>query len=567
MQTHIAPPVPLATALRESLRQGYSFATFRADAMAALIVSLVALPLAMALAIAVGLPPQAGIYTAIVAGIVTPLLGGSVMQVSGPTAAFVVIIAPIIAEHGLRGLILAEIMAGIMLLLLAWARFGRFISFVPYPVTTGFTAGIAVVLAVLSLNDLLGLGIADLTGSFWHKLTLIAGALPQAKWPELAVGLVSLAVMLLGKRLSRALPSAILGVLSGTLLALLLSQYGYDIETIGSRFSYDTPEGTVFGIPPYGPQFSWFASEGLFAWPRYDELRVLLLPAAVIAALAALESLLSATVADGLAHTKHQPNAELAAIGISNILSGFASGIPATGAIARTTTNIKSGARTPIASALHGVFILVYVLSLAPLIAYVPMAALAALLVVVAYNMSHYRQFLRMLRIAPRQDVLVLLICFGLTVFIDMVAGVAIGMILAAVLFVQRIAAMTDISFEEGGQGERQSLPANVMLYHIHGPLFFATVERVLDRTSFLRRSIDTLIFDMVHVPLIDITGQMAMRQLLDSPSLAGKTIYICANAEISARLRHTLEKTPHARLVFCPSVNDALEASKASGA
>jgi sulfate permease, SulP family len=553
------PSLPLATALRESLRGGYGLRGFGQDFMAALIVSLVALPLSMALAIAVGLPPQYGIYTAIVAGIVTPLLGGSVTQVSGPTAAFVVILAPIVAQHGLRGIIIAEIMAGIMLLVLAWARLGRFISFVPYPVTTGFTAGIAVVLAVLSLSDLLGLGITHMPESFIAKLSEIAAHLPAIRWPEALIGIVSLFIMFTGKHITRKLPSAILGVLAGTLIAVLLMHLGIEVATIGNRFTYETPEGIRHGNPPFPPSLHWFGGEGLFAWPAPQELKVLLMPAVVIAALAALESLLSATVADGLSRTRHDPNAELTAIGIGNILSGMASGIPATGAIARTTTNIKSGARTPLASSMHAALILLYVLALAPLISYVPMAALAALLMITAYNMSHYRQFWRILTIAPRHDIIVLLTCFGLTVFVDMVAGVSVGIMLAALLFIQRISGMTEAYTEGGGDGGQSKLPSNVLVYHISGPLFFATVERALDRTSFMRRNIDTLILDMQHVPLIDMTGLVALKNLLVGDTLADKQIVLCARPDVLAMIQHKLAHEPHAYIRTAQTMQGAL--------
>jgi len=428
--------LPLATALRETLSRGYSLDIFGRDLLAGLIVSLVALPLSMALAIAVGLAPQYGIYTAIVAGIVTPLLGGSVTQVSGPTAAFVVIVAPIIAQYGLRGIIITEIMAGLILIVLAWARLGRFINFIPYPVTTGFTSGIAVVLGTLSLNDLLGLGIQKLQGSYIDKVLLLLQHLSDMRWQEASIGILSLIIMCTGKYITPRVPSVVLAITVATLFGIAFQHAGIDVATIGNRFTYETAEGVVrHGIPPLTPTFHFFGGEGMYAWPNHAELRLLLMPAVVIAALAALESLLSATVSDGLSHTRHDPNAELAAIGIANVLSGFASGMPATGAIARTTTNIKSGARTPLASSMHAILIMLYVLALSPVISYMPMASLSALLVLTAYNMSHYRQFYRILTIAPRQDIIVLLACFGLTVFVDMVAGVSVGVMLAALLF------------------------------------------------------------------------------------------------------------------------------------
>lgn len=549
--------IPLSTALRETLSRGYSVKTFGHDALAALIVSMVALPLSMALAIAVGLPPQYGLYTAIVAGITVPLLGGSVTQVSGPTAAFVVILAPLVVQFGLRGIILAEMMAGIMLLLLAWARLGKFINFVPYPVSTGFTAGIAVVLATLSMNDLLGLGVEKLQGSYVNKVLLLAEHVPNLRWQEACIGIVSLVIMFTGKRITSKVPSVVLGIGVGTLLAMTLQHAGIDVATLGNQFSYTMDGVSGHGIPPFPPSFHFFSSKGLFAWPTYLELKTLMMPAFVIAVLAALESLLSATVSDGMARTRHNPNAELAALGIGNILCGFASGIPATGAIARTTTNIKSGGKTPLASSMHAMLIMLYVLALAPAIDRIPMASLAALLVLTAYNMSHYRQFYRILKIAPRQDIIVLLVCFGLTVFIDMVAGVSVGIGLAALLFIQRMSAITEGQVQE--TVEARALPPNVLLYRISGPLFFATVERTLDRTAFVRKSIDTLIFDLRDVPLIDMTGLVALKTLLTSDALSGKKVVLIGRSDILHKIMQKLAHEPHLNVTTAGSVEAAL--------
>jgi SulP family sulfate permease len=551
------PLIPFCTALRETVGRGYSLDTFRHDFIAALIVSLVALPLAMALSIAVGLPPQYGLYTAIVAGMLTPLLGGSVMQVSGPTAAFVVILAPIVAQHGLRGIVIAEIMAGIMLIGLAWARLGRFINFVPYPVTTGFTAGIAVVLGTLSLNDLLGLSVEKLEGSFVNKIMTLVEHVPHAHWPEITIGVLSLFIMFTGKRLTRRVPSILLGIVAASLLGLVFQHFGIDYATIGNRFTFETADGIIgYGIPPMLPVIYDFNNGGI----TFAEIKALLMPAVVIAALAALESLLSASVADGISRTRHDPNAELAAIGVANMVTGFFAGIPATGAIARTTTNIKSGARTPLAASMHAALILVYMLALAPVISIIPMASLAALLILVAYNMSHYQQFLRILSIAPRADVLVLLTCFGLTVFVDMVAGVTIGVMLAALLFIQNIATITEVQVEGDGETPNEKLPPNVLVYHISGPLFFATVERVLDRTSFLRSRIDTLILDMEHVPLIDMTGLVAVKNLLTSDALLNKRIVLCAEKDILEKILQKLANETRLKITTAPNVDAALE-------
>lgn len=536
---------PVAVALRASLAEGYTLRKLKSDALAALVVSLVALPLAMALSIAVGLPPQHGLYTAIVAGMVVPLLGGSAMQVSGPTAAFVVIVAPIVAEHGLRGLLVTTFMAGILLVFLGMARLGRYIQYIPYPVTTGFTAGIAVVIATLSLNDLLGLSMGDVHGGYLSKLAAIAAHLPALHAPEALVGLASLLVMCTSGRIIRWLPSSVAGIGVGTLLAYMLQQHGFAIDTIGNRFSYALDGGgTGRGIPPFLPSFhipGWDGS-ALFAWPSFAEIRLLLVPALVIAALGALESLLSATVADGMAGTRHHPNSELVGIGIGNVLSALAAGMPATGAIARTSTNIYSGAKTPFAASFHAVLILLYVLLLAPAMSSIPMASLAALLVVVAFRMSHYRQFIRILQIAPRSDIIVLLACFAFTVFVDMVAGVTAGVVLSCFLLMQRVAHLTHSQVSHNSSGHHRklrhlTLGDDTMVYHISGLVFFGTVERALERTGFIGGEIKTLIIDLEDVPFIDMSGLVAMKTMLLGLQSAGRRIILCGAPEVTGRI------------------------------
>lgn len=535
--------IPIAIAFRNSLKRGYRFDTFKSDLKAGLVVSLVALPLAMALAIAVGLPPQHGIYTAIVAGIVVPLLGGSGVQVSGPTAAFVVIVAPIVSEHGLRGLMIATVLAGLIMLAMGVAKLGRYINYIPYPVTTGFTSGIAVVIGTLALNDFLGLGIAELQGAYIDKVSAIIAHIPTLYWPEALVGAVSLLVIATSGRLIPAIPSPVVGIGIGTALAYYLQQhYGFDIKTIGTQFSYMVGDVQVAGIPPFPPVLHLPEASGLFAWPTWEELSPLWVPALVIAALGALESLLSATVADGIAGTKHHPNAELVGIGVGNVLSAMAAGIPATGAIARTAANIHSGARTPLAAVFHALFILAYVVALAPYLSYVPMAALAALLLHVAYRMSHWRQFLRTLQIAPRADIIVLVACFGFTVFIDMVAGVTVGVVLACFLLVQRVAHLTHADITHGPNQRHHKLralelPEDVLVYHINGALFFATVEKALDRAMFIQGHINTLILDMESVPLIDMSGLVAMKTLILDMQKKDVRIILCGQPAVTDRI------------------------------
>lgn len=534
--------LPIATALRQSIG-GYSVATFRHDAIAGLIVSLLALPLAMALAIAVGLPPQHGIYTAIVAGIAAAIFGGSATQVSGPTAAFVVIVAPIVAKHGLNGLIWCEIMAGIMLIVMGSAKLGKYINYIPYPVTTGFTTGIAVVIATLSLNDFFGLRLGQLHGEYIDKVATLVRNLPSINLYEFAIGMVTLLLIFFFGRITRAIPSTVVGITTGTLIAYLLSQYGIDIATIGSNFSYETSEGMKHGIPPYPPNFD------ILDIPTYAQFKTLLVPAMVIAALAALESLLAATVADSMSGKKHNPNAELNGIGIANILSGLAAGIPATGAIARTAANIHSGAKTPIASIIHALLIMLYVILLSPLINHIPMSSLSAILLVTAYRMSHMKQFIRTIKIAPSSDSIVLLTCFGLTVFIDMVAGVVVGVVLASLLFMKRISDLTEFNFTSAnGNGVDKNniaLPDNVMVYRINGPLFFGTVEKAFDRYRFVHDHVDTLVIDMENVPLIDMTGLVAMKSMLTGIAREGREVILCGKKDVTHRILKKISDQP----------------------
>lgn len=440
--THLSEKFSLSWALRQTFRQGYNLAMLKADLGAGLVVSLIALPLSMALAIAIGMPPQQGIYTAIVAGIAAAIFGGSHYQISGPTAAFVVILIPIVTEFGLRGLIWCQILAGLLLILFSLAKLGRFIRFVPYPVIIGFTTGIAVVLATISLKDFLGLKITNLGPHYLDKVSHLFFHLSETSFAETSVGLITIIIILCAKRYIKFIPSPIIGVLAGSLLGWLLAQDGYAIATVGTQFSFLSSDGSmIYGIPAYPPHFQLptFKPGSLFSIPSMVELSTFFGPALIIAGLASLESLLSAAIADNLTGTRHHPNAELGGIGIANILSGLASGIPATAAIARTATNIQSGAKSPFAAVFHSLFILLYVLLLAPLIGFVPMSALAALLILTAYNMSHLPQFMSILKGAPLSNRIVLLACFTLTVLVDMVAGVLAGIVLSVLLSWMRL--------------------------------------------------------------------------------------------------------------------------------
>jgi SulP family sulfate permease len=510
-------------ALRESLRLGYGRPQLEADMMAGAVVGVVALPLSMALAIASGVPPQHGLYTAIVAGFLIPLLGGSRVQVSGPTAAFVVILAPIAARFGLGGLLVATLLAGLILIAFGAFGMGRLIEFVPYPVTTGFTAGIAVVIGTLQLKDLLGLQIERMPEHYLERLAALIAALPSMRAPDLMIGALTLALLLACPRFGRRVPAPLvaLGVaaLAGVALGRLLG--GFEVATIGSRFSYEQDGRTLAGIPRQLPMptLPWRLAgpDGEPMAMSFAVLRALVPSAFAIAMLGAIESLLSAVVADGMTGHQHDPDAELLAQGVGNVIAPFFGGIAATGAIARTATNVRFGARSPLAGAFHAVFVLAAVLLMARWLAYLPMAALAALLLMVAWNMGEWHAFFRLLRSAPRADVAVLLTCFGLTVVFDMVVSVTAGILLAALLFMRRMAEVSGVTLiGEGHPDLDEPLPRGVVLFEIKGPLFFGAAQKALHTLRTLeRRGVEVVVLDMEHVPAMDATGIINLESLV----------------------------------------------------
>jgi SulP family sulfate permease len=513
-------PIPVgelpAAALRAVLREGYSRADLRADLLAGLVVGVVALPLAMALAIAVGAPPQHGLYTAIVGGFVIALLGGSRTQVSGPTAAFIVILAPIYTRHGMTGLLLSGALAGVLLVLMGLLRLGRLIEFIPYPVTTGFTAGIATVIATLQVKDLFGLTVPHMPEHFVERVGAMIAARGTASGWQLLVGLFTLGLLLGLPRLTRRVPSPLLALPLAAVLGVIINHLapGAPVATIATRFHTEVGGHIVNGIPrlPPLPMLPWTGSLHPL---DFQTLRDLMPGAFAIAMLAAIESLLSAVVADGMARTRHDPDAELLAAGIGNLVTPFFGGIPATGAIARTATNIRSGARSPIAAMVHALTVLAAVVGLAPLIGYLPMAALAALLMLVAWNMSEVKHALHMVRVAPKSDVAVLLICYLLTVVFDMVIAVSVGVVLAALLFMRRMAEVAQVRIIGEGHSEAPAdLPPGVMIYDISGPLFFGAAQKAMATLAVVDKA-RTVILEMDQVPAMDATGLVALESAL----------------------------------------------------
>jgi SulP family sulfate permease len=549
-------------ALRQSLREGYTRRSLIADLMAGVTVGIVALPLAMALAIASGVPPQHGIYTAIIAGGLIALTGGSRVQVSGPTAAFVVVLAPISAAHGLGGLLVATLMAGVVLVIMGAARLGRMIEFIPHPVTTGFTAGIAVVIATLQLKDFLGLTPASNPEHYLERVAVLGAALPTARPGDVIVGVLTLAVLIVWPKLTRRVPAPLVGLTVGLLLGLLLAAFlpEWRPATIGSRY------GGIPAVPPL-PALPWsFAGEG--GRPLHFDLALIreLAPSALaIAVLGAIESLLCAVVADGMAGTKHDPDVELMAQGMGNIVAPFFGGIAATGAIARTATNIRAGARSPIAAIVHALFILAGVLLLAPILSLLPMAALAALLLVVAWNMSEVKHFGHILRVAPKSDTFVLLTCFSLTVIFDMVISVAVGVMLAALLFMRRMADIAHAKLiGDAHPALDEPLPRGVLLYEIAGPLFFGATQKAMSALETVRAPGRVVILHMGGVPAMDVTGLVALESALDE---LWRTRHFVILSGVQPQPQQVLAKgnlmPREGKLAICTSLEEAVLLAK----
>lgn len=519
---------PIASAIRRAFAKGYKLRDLRADVLAGIVVGIVALPLSMALAIAVGAPPQHGLYTAIVAGASVALLGGCKFQVTGPTAAFIVILAPIVSKHGLSGLLTAGFMAGIMLIVMGAAHLGTLIKFIPYPVTTGFTAGIAMVIATLQIKDVFGLSIPRLPESYIDKVAALWQARGSASWLEFIVAAGTLGLLLLIPRFTKKIPAPLIAItlVAGGAALLHALVPSFSIVTIGSRFHTTINGVDVAGIPSLlpSPSLPWGGNLS------FQLVRDLLPAAFAIAMLGAIESLLSAVIADGMTGTTHDPNSELVGLGIGNLLAPIFGGIAATGALARTATNIRAGARSPFAAVTHAVVVLLAILFLAPLVVYVPMASLAALLLLVAWNMSELRHFIGLVKIAPKSDVFVLVTCFLLTVLFDMVVAVSVGFVLAAILFMRRMAEITEttIALDATEETGRIDLPRGVSLYEVNGPLFFGAAQSAMATLHASRGEVfDVLVLHLGKVTVIDATGFAALENAIESLVKRKKTVIV----------------------------------------
>jgi len=513
-------------ALRECLAEGYSFGAFKLDLLAGITVGIIAIPLAMALAIASGVPPQYGLYTAVIAGFLIALTGGSRYSISGPTAAFVVILYPVAQSYGLAGLLLATILSGVMLIIMAAMRFGRFIEYIPEAVTLGFTSGIAVVIATLQIKDVFGLPIDKLSEHYLEKLQQLSLALPDLHWPSLLVAVVTLAVMWLWPKLKLPLPPHLPAIVIATALALALAQFGLELDTIGSRFSYLLPDGSQGqGIPAVLPEFTWpwlqAGPDGQALQFSTQMVKDLLAAAFAMAMLGAIESLLCAVVLDGMTGRRHSANSELLGQGIGNIVAPFLGGFTATAALARSAANVRAGAQSPIAGMIHALVVLLALLVLAPVLAYLPMAAMAALLLVVAWNMSEAPKAVHLLKTAPRNDIIIFLICFGCTVLFDMVIAISCGMVIAAFFFVKQVADMTRVAdISHNRKYLTEPLPDGWKAFRVSGPLFFAAADRVFGELSVKLKQQQGAILVMDAVTLMDAGGLSAFTKLV---SLAEK--------------------------------------------
>lgn len=507
------------------LREGYDLAAFRADAVAGLTVAIVALPLSMAIAIACGLSPDRGLYTAIVGGFIISAFGGSRFQIGGPAGAFIVLIATIVERHGYDGLVLATAMAGIVMMIVGFLRLGTYIKYIPFPVTVGFTAGIAVIIFVSQIKELLGLDIPKEPAAFLPKVEVIWAALPTFRPATIAVAALAIAIILVLRKLRPTWPGFLISVVVSALAATVLAKLGFEVATIGSRFG-----GVPSSLPaPELPAFS------------LAKARAVLPDALAIALLGAIESLLSAVVADGMSGRRHRSNCELVAQGAGNIASVLFGGVPVTGTIARTATNVRSGARGPVSGMLHAAYILIFMLVAAPLASYIPLAALGGVLAVVSWNMAEKHEFAALMRTSAG-DALVLLATFLLTVFEDLTLGIAVGVTLGAFLFLHRMAEAVEIDgggamltedVPDGAPGDRKAYAGmpkadtDVVVYRIRGAFFFGATSTIVSTLDRMGQMPKAFVFDFSGVPLADSTAAKSLENFAQKLRKGGTRFFI----------------------------------------
>ena len=529
----------------------YTAAQFAKDVVSGLIVAIIALPLSIALALASGVGPEKGIYTAIIAGFLISFLGGSRVQIAGPTAAFATIVAGIVAKNGFDGLVIATILAGVILIIMGLLRFGSLIRFIPYTITTGFTAGIAVTILVGQIKDFLGLTYAPGTENIEtiDKIKNIFKFAGTFNYQALIVGAVSLAILILWPMIPKVgslVPASLIAVFAGI---GMVKGLGLNANTIGDLYTITA------GFPPFSfPQFT------------FAKVRAVIGDSFTIAILAAIESLLSCVVADGMINSHHRSNQELIAQGVGNIGSALFGGIPATGAIARTAANIKNGGRTPVAGMIHAVILVLVILFLMPYAALIPMPTIAAILFIVAYNMCGWKTFVHLCKTAPKSDIIVLVVTFVLTVVFDLVVAIGVGMVMACVLLMKR---MADESSVKGWEYidpdndpdsiELKKVPKNVRVYEISGPMFFGAADRITDIT--LKEFTKVLVIRMRAVPALDATAMHSLEQLYEKCDKNGVKMVF---SHVNEQPMKTMQKDGFVKRVgeenFCPHIDDALK-------
>lgn len=532
-----------------SVMKNYTREQFIKDIVAGLIVAIIALPLSIALAIASGVNPEQGLYTAIIAGFFISFLGGSRVQIGGPTAAFVVIIYGIIAEHGIPGLIISTLLAGVMLILMGLFHFGDLIKFIPKTITIGFTLGIAIGIVVGQIKDFLGLNMGAVPAEFLTKLVAYSHNLGSINYITLAIGILALLIQIFWPKVSKKIPGSLVAIIVTT---LLVAMFKLPVKTIGDLYTIKA------GLPSFSmPVLS------------FSLVREMILPAFTIAMLAAIESLLSAVVSDGMIGSKHKSNAELVGQGVGNILSALFGGIPATGAIARTAANVKNGGRTPVAGMVHSLTLLLILLFLMPYASYIPMSCLAAILIIVGYNMSGWRTFVRIIKTAPKSDIAVLIITFLLTLFFDLVIAIEFGMVLAAFLFLKRMSDIAEVrqwTYIGSSEDEKLSedvdlkyVPKNTIVYEVFGALFFGAANVF---TSFKHEEgKNVLILRMRNVPVMDISGVEALEEILETCKKRNLTLIL---SHVNEQPYHAMEKAGFVEKIgaenICENIDVSLE-------
>ena len=537
------------------------------NVLSGLTVGIIALPLSMALAIATGVPPELGLYTAIIAGTFAAIFGSSKVNISGPTAAFIVILIPIVNEFGVSGLLICGLLSGFILLIAGFLKLGTLIEIVPYPVTVGFTSGIAVVIATYQIKDFFGLSIEKFEGHYLEKIVQIFNSFSTFKTSELAVGIVTLFILIFWQKTKSKIPSALVALGFITVIVYIANIYfpQLNISTVYSTFHYKIGNLEGQGIPPIPLQF-----ELPWSYLNTDQINLdlfyKLLPHSIaIAILGALESLLCAVISDGMTGHKTDPNKELIGQGITNIIVPFFGGIPATAAIARTVVNVKSGATSKISSVIHSLFILASISFLATYLSFLPMASLSALLLMVALNMSEIKHFIHIIKVAPNNDILVLLTCFILTVLIDMQVAVAIGMGLASILFIKKTIDLHSIELINNKSNHTHpNLPENISIYDINGPMFFGAAQNALKILLNVNENIDTVILNMKNVSMLDMTGIIALESIVENFKSKDKKLIFCGlNTRILKKLEKADFKFDSLHLKNFDNLHDSINYSK----